>query len=303
MLSQDSTRTRCDLCGSNSHSLLFQTYDMRYETREVFSLLQCTRCGLVVTKPKLDLQDLGRYYPEGYHSRCNRPGPSAPLRERLFHAIGRRVNPGHLEKFPPGRVLDVGCGTGAASRRLTEMGHEVVGVEFDSNAAEIAAKSGIEVRHEDFMETDLEAESFDVVIMRHSLEHLQNPLRALKKAHRLLGRFGILYICVPNIDSLGSKIFGRYWFPIEVPRHLTHFSIKTLGQALQAVGFEIVKVMYDYSSEPRIIVESLNYIAGKRLAFLVDGGFRVIHTLLYPIGLLVAGISLGSYMNVVSRKT
>lgn len=84
---------------------------------------------------------------------------------------------------------------------------------------------------------DLELESFDVITMWHALEHVHEPMPVLREARQLLSPGGKLMITVPNIDSLAFRWFGRYWFGLELPRHLTHFTPASLLEMLQRCGF------------------------------------------------------------------
>ena len=53
---------------------------------------------------------------------------------------------------------------------------------------------------------------------------------------------GIFTLTLPNIDSLEARIFGRYWFGIDAPRHLWHFSPRSLCAMASSVGFEPVEI-------------------------------------------------------------
>ncbi|HYV38222.1 MAG TPA: class I SAM-dependent methyltransferase, partial [Gemmataceae bacterium] len=86
---------------------------------------------------------------------------------------------------------------------------------------------------------ELGDESFDVITMRHSLEHVHQPLEVLRSAHRLLAPDGQLIIAAPNIDSLPFKWFGRNWRGLDLPRHLTHFTPDTLQLMLGRAGFDV----------------------------------------------------------------
>lgn len=292
----------CGLCESTQAELMFRTHDMQFDIPEPFSVLRCRDCGLVFTHPKILPPDFGRFYPDGYIHTSDTQGADLGLLEKLFHAVGRKINPDYIARFPSGRILDVGCGNGLPSKRLIDEGHTVVGVEINARAAETAESVGLKVLNEDFMETGLEPESFQTVIMRHSLEHMNDFKTALAKAHSSLKPAGILYVCIPNMGSLLSRLFGRYWFPLEVPRHLYHFSLRTLRIAMLDSGFEMVKVTYDYSAEPLIMAKSLSYLTNGKLAFLLGRMFRILHVILYPLGLLLAATSLSSYMNIYARK-
>src|SRR5262249_14158800 len=84
---------------------------------------------------------------------------------------------------------------------------------------------------------ELEPESFDVITMWHSLEHVHEPAAVLREARQLLVPGGKVVISVPNIDSLPFRWFGRHWFGLELPRRLTHFTPTSLLQMLQRCGF------------------------------------------------------------------
>jgi SAM-dependent methyltransferase len=82
-------------------------------------------------------------------------------------------------------------------------------------------------------------QSFDVITMWHSLEHVHRPMAVLEEAYRLLAPGGKLVVAVPNIDSLAFRWFGAAWFALDLPRHLTHFAPWSLQQMLQNVGFRV----------------------------------------------------------------
>jgi SAM-dependent methyltransferase len=82
---------------------------------------------------------------------------------------------------------------------------------------------------------------FDVVTMWHVLEHLPDPAAALAEARRVLQADGLLVIEVPNLGSLTFRLCRERWWPLDVPRHLLHFTPQTLGRLLDAGGFEVVR--------------------------------------------------------------
>ncbi len=48
-------------------------------------------------------------------------------------------------------------------------------------------------------------------------------------------------ITVPNVISLEARLFGRWWVPWDVPRHLYHFEKTTLVRLLEQVGFRVTR--------------------------------------------------------------
>jgi hypothetical protein len=53
---------------------------------------------------------------------------------------------------------------------------------------------------------------------------------------------GVFYTLMPNIDSAGARIFRSYWYPLELPRHLSHFSPATLRRVAQSAGLREVSL-------------------------------------------------------------
>lgn len=79
---------------------------------------------------------------------------------------------------------------------------------------------------------------FDVVTCWASLEHLYDPGKAIRMCGDMLGKNGIVMILVPNARSLEEKLLKRFGpNPIDVPRHLFHFSRKTLTEMLKKKRF------------------------------------------------------------------
>lgn len=145
---------------------------------------------------------------------------------------------------PGGRVLDVGCGRGAQLALFREMGWETVGVDVSDEAAQQAEAKGIPVVLGDLLTVDLPKAHFDLAIMTHSLEHLHAPGPTLDRIRELLRPGGVVQVTVPNFGSLGARLFGPHWYSLELPRHLTHFTPRTLREILVRRGFEVVRLRH-----------------------------------------------------------
>ena len=101
------------------------------------------------------------------------------------------------------RVLEVGCATGYFTKALKDRGCQVVGIEMDPDAAAIAEKWAERVVVGDLdtgtLWQELEGEQFDAITFGDVLEHLRDPLAAIRAAVRVLRASGIVAISVPNI--------------------------------------------------------------------------------------------------------
>jgi len=123
-----------------------------------------------------------------------------------------------------GRLLDVGCGQGPNMATLHNMGWDVYGVDLNETAVqEVRELFGDHVKLGDFLDVHYDDHSFDVVLFNHSLEHLYDPVCALRDARRILDDKGVLVVTVPNAGSMEARLFGRWWYQWDLPRNLKHF--------------------------------------------------------------------------------
>jgi len=88
----------------------------------------------------------------------------------------------------------------------------------------------------------LAPETFDVVRFSHSFEHLFSPRGALERVRKLLAPGGVVVITLPNVGSLEARMFGPWWWPWELPRHLYHFERSTLVAALERAKFRVTHI-------------------------------------------------------------
>ena len=160
------------------------------------------------------------------------------LRERAANELRARL-PFYIKG---GRIIDVGCGRGDFLFRMKELGWDVLGIETDLLAAEIAKRRGIPVDTRPLEKTCLPENWADAVIMNHVIEHIYDPVSELTECRRLLKKGGRLVLYTPNTLSLGHEIFRRAWRGLEPPRHLHIFSPATIRTALFLAGFTDVKV-------------------------------------------------------------
>jgi SAM-dependent methyltransferase len=136
------------------------------------------------------------------------------------------------------RLLDVGCSYGFFLDSARQRGWTVTGVEPAAvPAAHAKDKYGLEVHLGVLEDAGLPAGSYDVVTIRHVLEHVPDPLETLRQAHSLTAPNGLVLVAVPNLGSLPGRWLGRDWWWIDPPTHLTYFKQRTLGDMLDRAGF------------------------------------------------------------------
>jgi len=99
---------------------------------------------------------------------------------------------------PHHKILDVGCRSGWSCLRMIHDGYpNVIGIDVQSDNIEYGLAMGAPVELGDAHNLKYYDESFDVVFIRSSLEHMFDPVQVIEEAHRVLKKGGLLFINVP----------------------------------------------------------------------------------------------------------
>jgi 2-polyprenyl-3-methyl-5-hydroxy-6-metoxy-1,4-benzoquinol methylase len=203
---------------------------------ERFRYARCRNCG---TLSLVDVPaDLRRYYPPQHYGLMK-----ASERERLPVAegqkvalIGRRVQ--------PGRLIEIGTGTGAFAYAARRAGFEVTGIELDPHACRhLRTTIGVEAIESDDPAAALsQLPPARAIAMWHVLEHLADPGAVLDAAARRLEPGGVLALSTPNPQSLQLRLLGSRWTHVDAPRHLVLVPLATLTRRAAAAGLHCLQV-------------------------------------------------------------
>ena len=155
-------------------------------------------------------------------------------------------------------VLDIGCGTGSFLESLNKDKWNSVGIEPSSVARELAIKKGVSCFSN---ESEIENKQFDIITMWHVLEHVPDFNKQFKSFKKLLNKNGIVIIAVPNFESYDSNFYKEYWAALDVPRHLWHFSEKSISKIASEHNFILkdVKPMWFDSFYVSLLSEKYKY--------------------------------------------
>jgi SAM-dependent methyltransferase len=217
-----------------------------------FTVIECPGCEYGLTIPQLSDEALAAYYPAEYYEEFyeHSGGRGGGLLHRLrglfrSRSAERRYRrrPYRLEGVAPGRMLDVGCGSGSLLERFAERGWETYGVDPSGAAVAAAARRGARAHQGTLRDQPWERGSFQLVTFEHSLEHIGDPIDALRRARELLAPGGLLLVAVPNWACWQRRLlFRNRWFPLDVPRHQQHFSPRALRRLAGALELEVQTV-------------------------------------------------------------
>jgi 2-polyprenyl-3-methyl-5-hydroxy-6-metoxy-1,4-benzoquinol methylase len=221
------------LCGANIDKVIAETdrYGLKLNT------VICTECGLVRTNPRLTEEALSNFYKQEYRDLYM--GPEYASMESYFQGMvqrGKYLSDLLRQRLPKisfkgKNVLEIGCSAGGVLVPFLDNGAKVTGYDYDQRYLDYGKKTypGLDLRYGGILESSQVKEKFDLVIMNHVLEHLADPVSAIKIVEKYLNPGGIMYISVPGIRN------PEYYFSPEKSflgalhiGHLFHFSRNTL---------------------------------------------------------------------------
>jgi SAM-dependent methyltransferase len=287
---------RCPVCGGDRRRLLHDGLADRvwFSGGGGWSLHRCLECSAAFLDPRPDRESIGRAYAT-YYTHADAPPDSEPLAAHTRAAVlngylnarygydlspASRLGPVLAPLFPKkrayadrlvrnlrrprggGRLLDVGCGRGTFLTEMRRAGWNVQGIEPDASAAAVGQASGVSVINAPLEDAPLSPESFDAVTLNHVIEHLYDPVAALRILYGHLRPGGVMWIATPNLESRGHGRYGRDWIGLDPPRHLVLFTRSALSRAVESAGFESLRFVRDYSAE-RVFPCSATVAAGE----------------------------------------
>ena len=219
MTPQHAPTAVCPFCGGpGTH--VFDAWDRNRETTEErFAYARCRTCATVflVDPPT----DLARYYAEDYYHFATDGEPVWKSDPQRMRAASYRVDllRTHTE---PGRLIEIGAGTGAFAVAAQSAGFQVSAIEMSERCCDyLSGREGIHAIHSDRpLEAIAQLPPASVVALWHVLEHLSNPAEVLARAAEKVESGGVLAIAVPNPRSLQFRVLRTRWVHLDAPRHL-----------------------------------------------------------------------------------
>ena len=229
--------THCPVCTSTDHTILAAD---RFDTANHY--LRCRECGCGFSERRvMSAAESARIHTTQYYTPDNEGTRQVPAAEAHFLSRLRAL-------VPAGRLLDIGCGRGHWLHYIgSHSTCEVEGVELSDAAGQSARNEyGLQIHIGDLESAAYPDATFDVVYLRHVLEHIADPRAMAADIRRILAPGGICAVHVPNDASITNTLkrrayragliseFGSLFYPL----HVTGFTPSSLDRLFMDAGFE-----------------------------------------------------------------
>lgn len=256
----------CPNCGSGDISYILSAKDNTVSGEE-FEIWECKNCSIRFTQNIPEQENIARYYQsEKYISHSD---TNEGLVNKLYHLVRKRTLlkkqnlVEHSTKKKHGSILDLGAGTGAFLNTMQLAGWDSVGLEPDTTARKKAGELyGLNLKESNEL-FSLASDNFDAISLWHVLEHVHQLHEYVIKFRELLKKDGKLFIAVPNFTSKDAATYKKYWAAYDVPRHLYHFSPKSMEILLNTHGFILEKIQPMWYDSVYVSMLSEKYKTGK----------------------------------------
>lgn len=242
-MSQIIQYTNCPVCGAADIRNVLSAKDYTV-SGENFAIAECNACTVRFTQNVPGAASILPYYKsENYISHSN---TSKGLINRLYQWVRKRTirSKARLVKkatgIDKGQLLDVGSGTGAFVNEMIQQGWQVTGLEPDNDARQLA-KQMYNADLDDVTRLyKLPAASFDAITLWHVLEHVHDLQAYVQQLKNLLKENGRIFIALPNYTSKDAGIYKDYWAAYDVPRHLYHFSPRSMQVLMEKNSLKLL---------------------------------------------------------------
>lgn len=296
---KDLEHRNCCVCNSDAFQKLF--------SKGGFHFVQCNKCQFIYVNPSITSKALKKYYArtmEAYWEDQKTP--------ELTNLLSKKFNDELkcVEKFiQKGKVLDVGCGAGIFMHHANNRGWKVYGTEFNKFSIDFI-KNVLRIKNvysEDL--SHFNKNTFELVTLHQIFEHLPDPNAMLNDIHRILKKEGLLFISVPNVYGIITRIMKNKSQHYDGNGHLNYFNKKNLKTILEKNNFEVITFKTDGFRADFLLEHFKSKLSNKvkqQPPQLKNGAQykinKFIFHLYYFISFFLNKLLLGDYLIVIARK-
>lgn len=276
----------CILCSSDKADVILETTDNINGLPGIFSIVRCVKCGLERTSPLPTIDTMGFYYPDSYSPYSSVTAGKRSNSDNLVGSFKRLL--GYHEKILPrlpegAHVFEFGCAAGDYLLLLKDLGYRVQGQDLSLSATGKAKEKGLDVSCGPLEQFSGCETKFDLIVGWMVVEHLHDPINALKILRNMVSTNGYLVFSVPERRSANRLLFGKFCYDLHLPNHVHHFDRKNLSKMLENAGWKIEKIRWQANSTPLLrsfeaYTEHLNipYLQSFALALRTERKYRFV---------------------------
>ena len=244
----------------NSNKIYLETTD-HLVSKEKFRLEYSTETDMLVTQP-IPKKLYNYYESDNYISHTDE---AKTLLEKVYQtvkkiALKRKLALINKYHNTSKTILDIGCGTGEFLITARKNNWNTLGVEINDEARNKSSKKNITTYK--FIE-EVKSSQFNIITLWHVLEHLKDLNGTITKISSLLDIDGTLIIAVPNYKSYDANYYKEYWAAYDTPRHLWHFSQKSISTIFENHNLKVVRTLPMYFDSYYVSLLSEKYKTGK----------------------------------------
>jgi SAM-dependent methyltransferase len=208
---------------------------------------------------------------------------------RFYAMLARRYGQ------PGARLLEIGSGLGHLIGQLEDT-FKTYGMDINRWAVKesktVVEKTALQTASAE--EIPFADGAFDIVIIKHIVEHLPNPEKAIAEISRVIAPGGTLILATPNLDSLLKPWKGEKWIGYQDPTHISLQPPSVWLDWIKSYGFSLKRVFADgFWDVPYIPVVPKQV---QKLLFGSLGGFQAI------TGMVFLPIRWGESIMVIAQK-
>jgi len=261
------TDIKCKICGNTENNRTYTAKEMMFGLKDEFQYLECANCKCLQL---IDIpRDLAKYYPEDYYSYFSK-GEEHHIRHSFSKMLKRNLKKGFLNHYLKGKspigkmlapklssyypwiktgtltsasnILDVGCGSGELLLKMYNDGFRRLTGLDPFIKEDIHYKCGITIHKKTL---DQLTEKYDLIMMHHAFEHMDQPLNIIKNIQQLLNPGGVALIRIPVAGSYAWHKYGVDWVQLDAPRHIFLHTEKSMQILAEQAGLKFTGVTYD----------------------------------------------------------
>jgi len=252
----------CRICGNNTNNRYFIAKERMLGMNDEFDYFECSNCLCIqiCEIPK----DIDRYYPTNYYSyrepvfATKLTGIRYLLKKGLaeyysgkFNLIGILLSPFYENPFTwlkpnevnfNSKILDVGSGTGRMLLSMKRSGYQnLTGID-PYNSEDILYDNGVKVFKKDIFEMEGQ---FDLIMLHHSFEHMQNPKEILEEIRKHIEPEGTIIIRIPVANSYAWRKYQTHWVQLDAPRHFFLHTVKSMNILANECALKLYSIEYE----------------------------------------------------------